>query len=644
MYSCKFPHLFSPVTIAGVTFRNRLFASPTGASTLDSRHFPIEEAYAYYERKAIGGAASVCVGDCLVSPNARNNNGHIYIFDDSSYVSLAGLAESITRHGAVAAIELQHCGSHATVSAEHGEQLYGPSEYTNNNGFYVIEMTEEQILEVIDDFARCAATAKKAGFGMITIHGGHGWILTEFMSPLTNHRTDKWGGSVENRCRFAVEVVKAVRGAVGAKFPIEMRISGSECNPNGYGIETGIEIAKQLDGIVDLIHVSAGNHEVMEVFTVTHPDMFLPDGVNVKYAAEIKKHVTKSLVSTVGALSDPALMEEIIASGQADIVEVARGLIADPDLPNKARQGRDNEINRCMRCLACFSNLINTGHFICAINPEIGHEMQQKFYKPVVKKKNVLIAGGGIAGMRAAITAANRGHSVTLAEKSNELGGALKCERGVSFKKNLSVFLENQAREVQKAGVKVLLNTAVTKELAESLSPDVIIAAIGAKPIAPPVKGIENAVKADDIYHNIDLAGKKVVILGGGLVGSELAIHLSMNGREVTLVEMADSLNDGGNQLHGLAIRLELARRNVDIHLSTKAIEVKDGTLICENSGEQVEFTADTIIYAAGQRALAEEAEELRFCAPEYHRIGDCLNPKNITEATRLAYNIAMDI
>ncbi|MDR0862843.1 MAG: NAD(P)/FAD-dependent oxidoreductase [Oscillospiraceae bacterium] len=644
MFELKYPHLFSPITLAGTVFRNRIFASPTGTAHLTSRNFPIAETNAYYERKAIGGAASVCVGDAMVNRDARFNAGHIALDDAAGSPALSSLADSISRHGAIASIELSHAGSHAHEAARLGHKLFGPMAYTTDEGFPVEAMTEEKIYAVIDQFAQAAAFSKKCGYGMVTIHGGHGWLITQFMSPLTNQRTDRWGGSVENRCRFAVEVCKAVRRAVGRNFPIEMRISGSECNPNGYDLDEGIAIAKQLDGHLDLIHVSAGSHEVWDVFTVTHPDMFLPDGVNVKFAAEIKKHIKHSAVATVGALTDPAQMEEIIASGQADVVELARGLIADPDLPRKARGGREREINPCMRCLSCFSNLMDKGQFICAMNPEIGHETEVKWALPPAEKKRVLVAGGGIAGMRAAITAAERGHEVILAEKSDRLGGVLRCEDEVSFKAHLTAFLDNQEAAVTRVGVDVRLGTAVTPELARSLEPDVIIAAVGARPVKPNIPGIEHAVGAEDVYRGIAPAGQRVAILGGGLVGTELAIHLARQGREVAIVELADALSDGGNMLQGLAIRLELARQEIDVRLSTRAVEIRADGVTVERDGANEFLAADTVVYAVGQAPLRDIADELRPLAPEFHQIGDCVNPKNIVEATRVAFHVARDV
>ena len=643
----KYPNLFSPITLAGTLFRNRIFASPTGTAYMSSQHFPVQETNAYYERKAIGGAGSVCVGDAVVcSKHGRFNNAHLALDDPGGQSALSRLSDSITRHGAVASIELSHSGSHAHSSAREGNQLYGPMEYVTEAGFRVEAMTEKKIFEVVEQHAAAALFAKRCGFGMVTIHGGHGWLLTEFMSPISNQRTDRWGGNPENRCRFAVEVCKAVRKAVGPNFPIEMRISGSECNPAGYDIDEGIEIAKQLDGHLDLIHVSAGSHEVWDVFTVTHPDMFLPDGANVKYAAEIKKHVKTSAVATVGALADPALMEEIIASGKADVVEVARGLIADPDLPLKARTGRDSEINKCMRCLWCFSSHITKGQFACSINPVIGNEVENKWSVQPAARKKILVAGGGIGGMQSAITAAQRGHDVTLCEKTDKLGGVLNCEHEVSFKKPLTEYLSRQARALKASGVEIKMNTEVTPDLVKSLAPDVLIASLGSRAVKPNLPGVDgaNVFGAEDVYLDPGKAGQNVVILGGGLVGAELAIHLAEMGRAVSIVEMAPALGDGGNTLHGLAIRLELARKKVAVHLSVTATEINEKGLVGEGTDGKKLFEADTVIYAAGQAPLRAEADALRFAAPEFYQIGDCVTPKNIADATRLAYYVTRNI
>ncbi|MCF0121092.1 MAG: FAD-dependent oxidoreductase, partial [Oscillospiraceae bacterium] len=355
-------------------------------------------------------------------------------------------------------------------------------------------------------------------------------------------------------------------------------------------------------GHVDLIHVSAGSHEVDEVFTVTHPSMFLTDGVNVKYAAEIKKHV-KTPIATVGALVLPEQMEEIIATGKADVVEIARGLLADPDIPMKARTGKEDDIRKCMRCLACFSNLLNEGQFKCAINPEIGHEEEYKMTVPAANKKKVLIAGGGMAGMQAALTCAERGHEVILCEKSANLGGALLCEHNVPFKSRLAEYIEYQKKNIEKAGIEVRLSTAVDEALCNELAPDAIIAAFGARPVKPRIEGIdgENVFSAEEIYYAPEKAGDSVVILGAGLVGVELGIYLGMLGRKVTIVEMLDAINHGGNKLHVKALDVEIKKYGIDLNLSTKALEITANGVKCEAADGEKFFAGDTVIYAVGQ-------------------------------------------
>jgi len=651
MYKCKYPNLFSPITLAGTVFRSRLFASPTGLHYSDPKNRPSTASIAYYERKAIGGAASVCVGDAMVDSEIALANGkHILLDDPEAAAHLNKLSDSITKHGAVAAIELSHGGNAARISYAAGHTIYGPvaSDTAGLMGtiIHAEEMTREIMDRTIKKHVESALFAKNCGFGMITLHGGHGWLLHQFMSDVTNKRTDEYGGSFENKMRFPLEVIRAVRAAVGKNYPIEIRISGSEVFEGGYDVEYGVMISKALDGLVDLIHVSAGSHEDPTVFTVTHPSMFLPDGVNVKYAAEIKKHVKESKVATVGALADPAYLEEIIATGQADIVELARGLICDPDLPIKARLGKDDEVTKCIRCFTCFSNLMTHGHIVCALNPEISNETESKHVKTPAVPKTVLIAGGGIAGMQAALTAHKRGHNVILCEKSGILGGVLRCEEHVPFKKHLHEYLEHQAYLIAKAGIEVRLNTDVTPEYAINLDPDAVIAALGSVPLKLNIPGIDgaNVHYAEDVYKDPALARGRIIILGGGLVGSELAIYLGGLGRDISILEMAPRLGDGGNILQGQSIALELKRLGTKIELNTKVIDISDSGVTAECGGAIKLFEADAIISAVGMSPLRSAADTLRFTAPEFYQIGDCLTPKNIYEATRLAYNSAVNI
>ena len=643
----KFPHLFEPLVIRNTVFKNRIFASPQGSSYLDVSEYPTPEVTVYYERKAIGGAATTCMGVRCVEPvhgqtygdNLIDLNGHRGISWFRYYTN------AISRHGAVPSVELQHSGAFSHLSAKRGEPIYGPVE-GDYDGYHVLAMPEEQIENVIKAFIDHAKWAKRCGFGMVTIHGGHGWLLGEFLSPLFNTRTDQWGGSSENRARIVREICKGIHEQVPG-LVVELRISGGEGTDDGYGVETGIEIAKSVDGYPDIIHVSVGHATFDEAFTVMCPSMFLPDGVNVKYAAAIKPHIRYSKVSTVGALSDPELMEEIIASGKADIVNVARGLIADPDLPLKARTGRDQDINKCLRCSHCFSSIMSTGQYSCAINPEIGREREYATEPlKVVHAKNVLVLGGGIAGMQAALTAARRGHSVTIAEKSGRLGGILLCEADVPFKKHLHEYIENQVRRVREAEITVLLNTALTPEQAEGMKPDVIIAAIGSEPVTPPIPGIDgaNVMQAQYAYTHANELDGRTVILGGGLVGVELGIFLKNMGRDVAVIEMGKKLNCGDNTVHEMGVYAEIKRNGLETHTDSRALKITTDGVVCMTPEGEITFPADHVVIAAGMKGRTEEAISFAQSAPIFYQVGDCLAAKNIYEANRLGFNAAMEI
>ena len=650
MYKCKYPHLFSPITLGNTLFRNRLFASPTGYQNINGDGFLNEGAGAYYGRKALGGVASVATFEGIVDGEfGKGGDGHICLDTPRIWRDLSNVAFAINRHGAVASLELTHAGMYANrnlsfLGASPTGPAFGPVE-CELDGRIVQAMGDDMIERTIVKFAEGAALAKRCGFGMVTVHAGHGWMLHQFLSPKTNTRTDKWGGpDIENRARFTLKVCEAIRKAVGPGFPIEIRISGSECYDGGYGIDEGIAISKQLDGYVDLIHVSAGNHEVEDVFAVTHPSMFMPDGCNVQYAAEIKKHV-KTPVAAIGALSDPELMEEIIASGQADIVQAARALMADHDFALKARAGI--EPRRCLRCLACFSNELAYAEPYCAINPESGRELEMKSdILPAVKKK-VLVVGGGVGGMQAALTCAKRGHEVILCEKSSRLGGVLRCEEGVYFKENLDRYLNQQEEAIKNStGIDLRLNTEVTSEYAAQTGADVIIAALGAIPAVPGIPGINgaNVLAAQDAYTSLDKVGQNVVILGAGLVGVELALHLINEGRNVTVVEQMGRISDGGNFLHMLGLNVEIKKRKLQIEFNTKVKEITASGVVCETENETKTLSADTVVYATGQTSLSDKALALQFCAPEFYMIGDCLRPRNITDATSEAFTAARGI
>lgn len=639
----RYPNLLKPIRLGDTIFRNRIFSAPTGLYDLTPERAPTADFIAYFERKARGGAASVNIGECYTDDYSHPNGGYEVIHLNErkyNYTALGKLADSISRYGAVPTIELQKPGmatmpdgTEVLLSADEGFCRFRPELPCKC-------LTEDEILEIIDAYASAAVYAKNRGFGMVMVHAGHGWLLHQFFSPYTNHRTDSWGGSTENRARFAVAVIDEIHKRCGKGFPVEIRISGSEAFEGGYDISYGVEIAKQLEGHADLIHVSVGNLFAEESMHYTHPGIFQEGGMNVKYAAEIKKHI-KTPVATIGGLSDPDQLEEIIASGKADVVEMARGLICEPDLAVKLRTGREKEVRKCLRCFNCVGADYVHGRLFCAINPSSGKEREISAANPPKFRRKVLVAGGGISGMEAAVSASERGHEVVLCEKTDQLGGILLCERDVPFKKRVGEYIEHQKYMLDKLGVEVHLNTPVTPEVVDRIAPDALIVAVGAEPYVPTIPGIEaeNVFTAARIFEAPETARGKTVILGAGRTGIELAIYLRGLGTDVEIVEMAEE-----DPMISGQYRSKINEYCLKVRYRTKAVEISSDGVRCSSPDGEVEIPADTVVLALGMKPLWDAAEALSGFAGEFYQIGDCRQSRNIFAATGEAWTVAQNI
>ena len=644
-----YPHLASPITIRGVTFKNRIFGAPMSNPEMDPDSCMRQEDVAFHENRAAGGIASVCIGLGIVDPVGRTHTKEVKLYDVMSLPSLREAANAMHRHNCKAVMELAHGGKYANARG-HGAadgMAIGPNDEINGDGNPVRAMTEDDILRVADAFGAGAKLAVEAGFDMILIHGGHGWLLGQFASSSMNHRTDEWGGCIENRMRFPLLVIDKVREAVGPKVPIEYRMSGTEYFEGGYGLDEGIEQAKIIDahGKIDILHVSAGIHEDLEVFTLTHPSMFVDHGCNVFLAEAIKK-VVKTPVATLGGLNDPDMMEEIIASGKADIVELARQSICDPHFAEKAFSGNADDITRCCRCYTCFFNYLSNRTFCCAFNPYIGTELKHFNGFPPTDPKKVIVVGGGPGGMQAALTAAQRGHDVTLYEKNDELGGALLAERHIPFKQDMFNYVKVMERRLAREGVNVITGKAVTAEEVAAENADVVITAIGAKPLIPPIPGIDKdiVVGLDALHVNPPALGNKIVILGAGLVGSESAIYLNGLGKDVTLVEMKDDWAADAYWMHKNAMIRAIRGTDIKIHVKTKAKEITDEGLLCEGPDGEIFFEADNILLAAGMKVDTELANSFFNTAPRVFQTGDCIKPGKVVDATQIGHFRALDI
>ncbi|MFA9495147.1 MAG: FAD-dependent oxidoreductase [Candidatus Bathyarchaeota archaeon] len=630
------------------TLKNRIQSAPMGVYGTPEGYLT-NEGVAYYELRAKGGAAIVTIGESMVD-STGTSHGRVTPLDDPGILpSLINTTDAIKRHGAIASIELLHAGTRSRTDRPDGA-VYGPSAGTSFYGKQIIEMDEAEIERVVNAFSDAAEMAKRGGVQMCMIHGGHGWLLSQFLSPLHNQRTDQFGGSIENRARFVQMIIENIRKKCGSNFPIEIRLSGDEFTEGGMVLNETVELAKILDGKVDLIHVSATTFNDRTAGLRMFPSMFLPRGCNVYLAEEIKK-VVKTPVNTVGSLNDPAQMEEILESGGADMITLGRALLADPYLPEKARKGNEADITPCIRCNYCisqsFTPYVKYPTFItrCVVNPVIGREYESQFVQVSSGKKKVLVVGGGPGGMQAAITASDRGHEVVLCEKSNQLGGALNYSEREYFKEDIKKLVGVLSRRVHNRPIKLMMETEVTPEFVGDIAPDVLIAAVGAEPFIPKIPGImnRNVVVAASMYDE-DAIGEKVVVIGGGQVGCEKGLHLAHLGREVTVLEMLEKAASDATYLHWLALMKEL-EKSVRLETSTKCTRItEEGVYAVNNGGDEMFFEADTVLLATGMKPRTHIVESLRNSALDFSVIGDCYQPGTVMEAIHYGYFSALNI
>jgi len=646
----KYPNLCKPIKIGDNYYSNRMFGAPMGGTDITADCTIGRASTAFYENRAKGGAATVTVSELVVHPETEGSHMfHLDLKTVGALSSFAYTADAIRRHGAIPSVELSHSGQYAgtylTDKDKKGHlNQWGPSDCTRPDGLEVKALTEELIQDIVKAYGETAALAKRSGFEMVMVHGGHGWLINQFLSPYFNHRTDQYGGSRENRVRFAQDVLDSVRQAVGPGFPIEFRISGSELFEGGYDLIEGIEIAKLLESRIDLLHVSAGTYQ--RGFGLTHPSMFLPHGSNVHLAAEIKKHL-KIPVATIGGLNDPEMMEEIIASGKADIVEMARALLADPKLPKKVMANRDEDIVHCLRCFTCMAERAMTATRRCAVNPIIGHELDGMEISPAAASKKVLVVGGGPGGLQAALTASLRGHKVTLCEKAAETGGILVSEQALPFKQEMYKLGTTLTKLAQDAGADIRCNTEVDKAFAQKFDADAIIIAAGSEPIVPTIPGLnrEQVIIVNDYYRKKDQVADSVVVLGGGQAGCEAAIHLAMEGKSVQLVEMRAELAPDANIRHRPLLLEEIEKQGVVVKTSHKGLEVTADGVACEDpKGTKTLIPGKTVICALGQKSRRKVVDVLLDAAPEISTIGDCAKVSTITTAIYQGHHAALDM
>ncbi len=716
-----YPNLFSPITIRGKTYRNRILVSPIGPEIPNEGEGGkmSDQAVGFYRSVARGGCARVVSGENDVIYGGAVHG--IWAFCEG--VPTQPFKDSIRRYakachdeGALAFTSFGHMGVFGRYSdPEHPnlppkmpelpseligtmpppppeyipkdkngvpyqfpDRIYGPSDIIieepydgysrirdtgmdNHDGTRVYGVSIKQMNEFADAFAHCARVAKECGLDGIVIHSGHGFMFAPWISERFNKRTDEYGGSFENRCRFPIMVLQRIRDAVGEDFILEMRWSAEEdCRPltehhafeHMLDVDDAVRFMQELDkrpGLLDVVHITGGLHYNALYNSRTISNFYFPEGLNVDAAAKVKAAVKHIKIGVVGGMTDPALCEQIIAEGKADFVIMARQLlIADPEFPNKAYKGRPQDINTCQRCAECRAN----GH--CTVNPInfMTAVDEQRYIQKTVTGKKLVVVGGGIGGMKAAEFAALRGFDVVLFEKEKELGGILRYTDYDRFKTVLKRYKDNVAQRIAQMGVEIRLGCLATSENVKAEHPDAVVVAIGGRTADFPFPCEEGAAVMDatDAYLNPDKVGRNVVVVGAGLTGTEAAIHWGDQGRRVTLVSRSPKiLKKFGTPLASPFASIEtylvmLENSKVDVREGYACVSVSKDGVTTKTGDTEIFIPADTVINASGMRPDPVGSKLFDDTAPVVQSIGDCVDPKFVGDATFSAYKVIMSL
>lgn len=658
----KYEHVFAPLRTRGVDFKNRLEMAPPSPNLADREGRVTPEFVDFFRPIAQGGVAVIHVGNSVVDiKEACDEERQLDLGSDACILPLTRFVEMCDGYGALASLEINHNGKDSDFDKT-GKRAFSASSFIASSEIWraqmrgrqplpTIEMDHAKIRETVEKYAVAAYRCKRAGFRMCMIHGGHGNLISQFASTLYNKRKDEYGGSLENRARFAIEVLDRVRELCGENFVIEYRISADEIHPDGMHFEETLQFIELIRHKVDILHVSAGLHGEFQYMRNWWQNYLMDRMYNVHYAADIKKRFPDLLVCTVGSIMNIRQAEDILAAGKADFVAMCRPILADPEMPRKFALGKEEDHRPCLRCQYCGFRLMIPAVINCAVNPFIGNETEfpgARVPKAAVKKR-VAVIGGGPAGIQALQTLCERGHDVTLYESGDRLGGNVVHGSVLPFKQDVKDYLDYLVCQANKAPARVLLNTEATKGMLDAEKYDALIIAVGSRPVIPRIPGIDKphvhwAPEADAGKVEV---GEKTIIVGAGSVGIESAIGLKRRGKDVLVIEMAPDMSNlrtsaGGASTELMSLVEELA---IPIRLNCRLEEVTGKTVVCRNTetSAEIEFAADTVLLAAGMTARQDVAENLRRCAPETEVfiVGDAAKVGTIASAVMSAFKAA---
>ena len=635
-----FPRLFEPGVIGNLRIKNRIVMPPMGTQFASDTGAPTDRTVRHYARRAAGGVGLIIVEfTCVDYPGGKGHTSQLALHDDKLIAPHAALVEAVHQAGAKVAIQLHHAGGNTSPNRTEGLEPVAPALIPSRPILAQPRVLKRnEIPDLVEKFALAVRRAKSADYDSVELHGAHGYLISEFMSPYINNRTDEWGGSLENRLRFPLSVIRRARELVGSSFPITMRISGAEFVPGGRQLEETLEVAKILEeaGLAAL-HISAS---VDTDFDWAVDPISAPQGRKVYLAAAVKK-VVRIPVIAVGVIREPSYAEAVLAEGKADFVAVGRGLLADPDWPKKAREGRAETIRKCFSCNYCDGVKSPAGQGIrCVVNMELGLGDSAWKVEPAAEKKRVMVVGGGPAGIEAARVATLRGHDVTLFEKGPELGGQLRTGAKVPGKDKIYWLIDSLLAGLDEAKVKVRCNTEVTAETVSSLSPDVIVLATGGEPLIPHIPGANgaNVVTAWTLINGeVAKLPKRCAVIGGNSTGCEVALLLGRSATDthVTLIEQLLELAPDMEPFARHVILRELAgATNIETQLGWKVTEITPaGVTAVSPDGRTRVFEADLVVLAVGVKPSSKLLDQLAGVQAEVFTIGDCSEPGTIASA-----------